>query len=88
MTTLHPGGANGVASKLNIPFNAVYAEIFWLRRDGRNIFNVITDCGISLSHKCMGKLGFTVHNPEMKWFFHVLMARSAAFLRCEFGGTN
>ena len=81
MTTLHPGGAKGEESKLNISFNAVYAEICWLRCDGHNIFNVITNCGISLSHKCMGKLRFTVHNPEMKWFFHVGMSLSVAFLR-------
>ena len=62
--------------------------MFGFLRDGRSKLRVKTDCGINLSHKCIGNVGSTEQSPVMKWFFHVLMALSAAFRLCEKVGTS
>jgi hypothetical protein len=48
------------------------------RRDVRMRFNVISACGKSLSHKCIGKEGTTEERPATKCSLKVLVARSAA----------
>ena len=44
-------------------------------------FSASSACGIVLSHRYTGKLWSTAHHPAAKWFFAVLIARSAALLQ-------
>ena len=48
--TLHPGGASGIFSKLDVPHSWLYANSFGLILEGRTMFSVITACLINLSH--------------------------------------
>ena len=88
ITTLVPGGANGVLLKLKFPKRYAYADNFGLTCAFLSRFNVVVYCGRSLSHSSIGKVGSKDTNPAKKWFLKVLIALSAAFLRCTCGGTN
>ena len=83
-----PGGARGVAWKLNTPKTASCADREGLRLEARREFNVREHCGRSLSHSCIGKLGSTVQSPAIRWFLYVLIARSAALRLWIWGGTR
>ena len=72
-TTLVPGGASGVDLKSNSPKTNVCAEMFVLVLEDRNIFRVITACGINLSHSLNGKDGSQDANPALKWDLNVCM---------------
>ena len=39
-------------------------------------------CSTSLHHCARGKSGLVVAVPARKWFFHIFIATSAAFLEC------
>ena len=45
-------------------------------------------CSINLSHKLKGTFLLVEHSPEMKCYFHVLMALSEALTLCTCGGVN
>ena len=63
--TLHPGGANGVASKLNVPLGSEYADYLAFLLGDLSKLRAITDYVMSLSHKFKGKVGCTVHNQAI-----------------------
>ena len=86
--TCVPGGPSGVLLKLKVPCSCAHADNLGLSLDARNRFNVMVAWSSSLSHKCKGKSLSTLHNPAMKWFLNVLIARSAAFRRWMPGGTS
>ena len=87
-STRMPGGAIGSLLKSYGPNSCDQAECFGLMRDPRMRLMVNTACGMSLSHKCMGNSASVVHNPAIKWFLNVRMARSAALVRCWPGAAN
>ena len=70
------------------PKSCDQAECFGLIREPCIKLIVRTACGMSLSHKCMGNLASVVHNPAMKWFLKVRIARSAALVRCWPGAAS
>ena len=86
--TFIPGGASGVLLKSNFPSSSVYANIFGFRRQSLIIFNFIVACGSSQHHRCIGKHVSVLEIPALKWYFHVLMARSSALTRWICGSTN
>ena len=83
-----PGGANGVAAKLNSPNIYVYADNNGLVLADLSRFNVILHCSMSLSHSVRGKLGSTIAKPALKWFLNVCMTLSAKFCWCVCGVTS
>ena len=64
-TTLVPGGAKGVAAKLNSPYILVYAESFGLERADLSKLRVILHYSVSLSHSERGKFGSTHARPAL-----------------------
>jgi hypothetical protein len=83
-----PGGAMGVLLKSYVPSNCAHADSLGFIRDPRSRLSVNSACGINLSHIGSGKFVGVLHSPEMRWFFAVWMALSAALLRWFRGGTN
>ena len=61
-----PGGAIGVAAKLNSPNIYVYVDNNGLVRDERSRLSVILACGISLSHSLNGNCGSMLARPALK----------------------
>ena len=57
-------------------------------RDCRRGFNVSVACVMSLSQRCNGKEGSQLLRPAIRWSLYVVMARSAALVRCRCGGTS
>ena len=49
---------------------------------------MIKNLDSSQSHSLIGKYGYIVDNPAMKWFLRVLIARSVVFRLCMCGGTS
>ena len=82
------GGAIGVLLKSKLPSIAMCADIVGLSRKGFSIFKVIVACRISQHHRYIWEQVFVLYRPAMKWSFHVLMARSTAFIRWICCGTN
>ena len=61
-----PGGAIGVAEKLNGPKIASCADDEEFLLEERMMFKVREHCGIILSHSFMRKLGSTVQSPAIR----------------------
>ena len=61
-----PGGASGVALKLNSPNMYAYADSRGFDLAALSKFNVIFACSMSLSHSDSGKLGSTLASPALK----------------------
>jgi len=59
-----------------------------LIRDVRRRFKVSCACGINRGQSMRGNSGSHPDRMAMKWFFHVRMARSAAFRRWEWAGVS
>ena len=72
-----PGGANGVALKLNSPNTYAYADNFGFTLADRNMLIVMLAWSKSLSHSARGKSGLHVANPALKCFLKVWIALSA-----------
>ena len=87
-TILVPGGANGVAAKLNSPKICVYADNEVLAFADLRIFSVLFHCSMSLSHSFRGNSGSKLVKPTFEWFLYVCMALSAKFRRCVYGGNS
>ena len=51
------------------------------------MLSVLSACGRSQSHMCMGKVLSAPARIDLKWFLNMLITFSAAFLLCMFGGT-
>ena len=83
-----PGGASGVALKLNSPKIYVYEEIVEFKQDDLRRFSVIFACSINLSHSAKGKFGLTLARPALKWFLKVWIDLSNKFRLWVYGGTN
>jgi hypothetical protein len=50
ITALHPGGASGKRFQSYWPWITSCADMLGLVRDGCIIFNVLSTCGVNLSH--------------------------------------
>ena len=81
MTTLHSGGASGVALKLKLPQIWLYTDSFWLILDGLSMLSVITAWVINLSHWFAGNFESAPNRVEMKWFLKVCTALSVGFVQ-------
>ena len=79
MTVLVPGGGIGILLKSEFPCSCASVDNLGLILYVLNIFNVVTTCGIILSHSCIGKLVSVVKMPATKWFLSFCIALSAAF---------
>eukprot|EP00957_Ditylum_brightwellii_P040133 3037278-Ditylum_brightwellii.AAC.1 len=88
MSTFVPGGANGVALYLNMPWGYSYANNLGLMWHVLCRFTVIIAWGSNLPHRCIGKCGCVDARPAMKWCLNTWMAFSAAFLQWIWGGTS
>ena len=88
MTNLVPGGERVVLLRSKSPSNTIYTEIYGFDIYGLDRFNVIWDCFRRRHHRCIGYIFPTPHSPAMKWFLHVYMACSDAFLLCMQVVTN
>ena len=83
-----PGTAIGVLLKSSVPNMHAWADKFGCLRDERRWLMVMSHWGRRRSHSARGKDGSQEARPEMKWCFHVWIARSAAFRRWVWGGTR
>ena len=61
-----PGGAKGVAAKLNFPNIYAYADYFGFVIAVRIKLSVMLACSTSLSHSDNVKLGSTLAKPDSK----------------------
>jgi hypothetical protein len=66
----------------------VAAESLGLILDVLNMFNVMTDCGNNLSHRCIGKDLSVEQSHVIKCSLNDLIALSAEFCLWLYGGTN
>jgi hypothetical protein len=85
---LVPGGAIGALLKSYCPKMCVTGESLGMILDVLSIFNVITACRSNLSHKCIGKDLSVEQSPAIKWSLNDIIALSAEFGLCLYGGTN
>ena len=85
--TLVPGGTTGLFLKYPLTSNAICAESFGYYLAGHNRLNVIWDYFRRRHHRRISNIFPTPHIPTMKWFLHVQMDRSAAFIHSIWGGT-
>ena len=83
-----PGGTIGVAPKWNSPCRSVCANSDLFCRHGCMRLRVMLHCGINQHQFEIGNSLGRLAMPEMKWFFLVSTARSAAFCRWMAGGAN
>ena len=88
--TMHlvPKGAIGVRLKSYGPFSIASAAMRGLSLDGRRRLRVKFVWSKRRSQSCSGNCGWRPQRMDMKWFFHVLIALSAAFARWRCGGTS
>ena len=70
-TSFVPGGAIGVALKLNSPNMYAYADNFGFTLEVHNKFNVISPWWIRRSHSLKGKPLSIEAKPALKWVFQV-----------------
>ena len=88
--TMHlvPNGAMGVRLKSCGPLSMASADMRGFNLDGLSKFSVMFVWSMRRSHSCKGKRGSRPHKIDMKWFFHVRIARSAALALWRWGGTS
>ena len=86
--TFIPIGTRGVLLKSNGTSIAVCANIVGFCCQGLNVLKFIVACGMRRHQRCMGKWVYLLASPAIKWYFHVLMARSDAFTGWMCGSTN
>ena len=86
--TLAPGDKRGVFLNPPPPSNVICAKSFGFDIAGLIIFNVTWACLRRRHHSCIGNIFPTPHSPAMKWFFHMQMYCSAAFILFICEGTN
>ena len=87
-TIFVPGGAKGVAVKLNSPSTYAWADNLGFVLEDRKRFIVMFVCNISLSHSESGKFGSAHANEALRFFLNVYIVCSAGLLRCFYGGTS
>ena len=63
-------------------------EILGFALDARSKLSVVIACGSNRSHSYNGKNGSQVANSALKCDLKVWIARSAKFVRCEYGSAN
>ena len=81
-TILVPGGANGIAEKLNSPNIYVYEDNEVLALADLRRFSVMLHCSMSLSHPVRGNSGSKLAKPSFKWFLYAYIALYTKFHRC------
>ena len=81
MSERQPGGASGVLLKLNAPCSCAYVDSFEFNFDGRRRFRVVMECGITWSHRCIGKSGDRLERSAMKCDLNVSIAFSAGLVQ-------
>jgi len=64
----------GVQLKSNGPCSCAQVDKLWFKWDPNNEFNVSSACGVSQSHRKIGKSLSTLHRPAMKWFLNIWIA--------------
>ena len=80
-STLVPGGANGVQLELKGPEIASHADSLGWRQEDQSRFRDIVHSGSRRYHSLIENCGSRLAMPARKWFFHVWIACSTAFLR-------
>ena len=79
---LAPGDPIGVALKYKLLYVAAYIDTEGFHLDHLSKFIAIVAWGISLSHSFAGKFVSHMHNPFIRCFLNVRVARSAY---CAYG---
>jgi hypothetical protein len=85
---LVPRGAIGALLKSYCPKMCVDAESFGFILDVRNMFNVMTDWGNNLSHRCIVNDLSVVQSPDINMYLKNIIALSDEFSMWLYGGTN
>ena len=67
--------------KSNAPCSCAYVDSFGFNFDGLRRFRVVMECGISRSHRSIGKSGDRFERPAMKCDMNVSIAFSAGLVR-------
>ena len=80
-----PDGAIVVRLYSNIPFIFVYDEILGFSLEGQRRLSVISAWSRSWSQFCIGKFGSVENNPDMKWYFNMMIARLSTLWWCITG---
>ena len=83
-----PRGPRGVALYLNGPWKYYQADISGLSVDCLSRLSVNYVWGNSKYHKFLGKVGAIPYKVDKKCALKFWIARSAAFIRWIWGGTN
>ena len=83
-----PGGPIYVRLKLKFPCTWAYADRLGFMRNRLSRLSVVRVCGRILSQRLIGKFLCVLHDPAMKWFLKVWIARLAAFCQYTCGGTS
>ena len=82
-----PGGANGIALKLNSPYIYAYDDNFGFTLAFRSRLRVMFVWGSSRSHSAKGKFGSTEARHDLKCSLNIWIALSA-YLQYLYSATS